>query len=78
MAFRSSRPEVFCKKCVLRNFAKFTGKHLCQENTFFNKGVGLRLATKKKTLAQVFPCEFCEILKNNFYCKTAGLAASEL
>ena len=28
--FRSSRPEVFCEKGVLRNFAKFTGKHLCQ------------------------------------------------
>ena len=27
---RSSRPEVFFKKVVLRNFAKFTGKHLCQ------------------------------------------------
>ena len=27
---RSSRPEVFCKEGVLRNFAKFTGKHLCQ------------------------------------------------
>ena len=27
--FRSSRPEVFCKKDVLKNFAKFTGKHLC-------------------------------------------------
>ena len=26
--FKSSRPEVFCKKGVLRNFAKFTGKHL--------------------------------------------------
>ena len=23
-SFRSSRPEVFCKKSVLRNFAKFT------------------------------------------------------
>ena len=28
--FRSSHPGVFCKKGVLRNFAKFTGKHLCQ------------------------------------------------
>ena len=28
--FRCSRPEVFCKKGVLRNFAKFTGKHLRQ------------------------------------------------
>ena len=27
---RSSRPEVFCKKGVLRNFTKFTGKHLRQ------------------------------------------------
>ena len=26
---RSSRPEVCCKKSVLRNFAKFTGKHRC-------------------------------------------------
>ena len=28
--FRSSRPEVFCKKDVLRNFVKFPGKHLCK------------------------------------------------
>ena len=26
----SSRPEVFCEKGVLRHFAKFSGKHLCQ------------------------------------------------
>ena len=26
---KSSRPEVLCKKGVLINFAKFTGKHLC-------------------------------------------------
>ena len=36
---RSSRLEVFCKKSVLRNFAKFTGKHLCQ-SLFFNKVAG--------------------------------------
>ena len=35
--YRSSRPEVFCKKKgVLKNFTKFTGKHLCQ-SLFFNK-----------------------------------------
>ena len=27
---RSSRPEAFCEKGVLRNFTKFTRKHLCQ------------------------------------------------
>ena len=38
---RSSCPDVFCKKGVLRNFAKFTGK-LCQ-SLFFNKVTGLKL-----------------------------------
>ena len=33
-------PVVFCKKGVLRNFAKFTGKNLCQ-SLFFNKVAGL-------------------------------------
>ena len=28
--YRSNRAEVFRKKGVLRNFAKFIGKHLCQ------------------------------------------------
>ena len=37
----SSPPEVFCQKDVLRNFAKFTGKHLCQ-SLFFNKVAGCR------------------------------------
>ena len=39
--YRSSLPEVFCKKGVLKNFTKFTGKHLCQ-NLFFNKVAGLQ------------------------------------
>ena len=42
-------PEVFCKKGVLRNFVKFTGKHLCQV-LFYNKVAG----PKSETLAQVF------------------------
>ena len=29
-SFRSSRPEVFYKNCIPKNFTKFTGKHLCQ------------------------------------------------
>ena len=33
---RSSRSLVFCKKSILRNFTKFTGKYLCQ-SLFFNK-----------------------------------------
>ena len=34
--YKNSRPEVFCKKGVFRNFTEFTGKHLCQ-SLFFNK-----------------------------------------
>ena len=41
---RSNCPEVLCKKGVLRNFAKFTAKHLCQ-SLFFNKVAGLRQNT---------------------------------
>ena len=46
---RSSRPEVFCKKDVLGNFAKFIGKHLSQ-SLFINKVAGLKPAPllKKK------------------------------
>ena len=40
-SYRSSRPQVFCKKGVLKNFAKFKGKHVCQ-SLFFNKVAGLR------------------------------------
>ena len=38
---RGSRPEVFCKKGVLKNFAKFTGKYLCH-SLVFNKVADLR------------------------------------
>ena len=36
MTARSSCPDVFCEKGVLRNFAKFTGKRLHQ-SLFFKK-----------------------------------------
>ena len=68
-SYRSSYPEVFCKKGVLENVAKFTGKHLCQI-LFFNKVA--------ETLAQVFSCELCEIFKNTFFHRTPPVAASSL
>ena len=65
--YRSSRVAVFFKKGVLRHFAKFTRKHLCQ-SPFFNKVAGLRPATllKKETPPQMLFREFCEIFKNSF------------
>ena len=54
------------------------GKHLCQ-SLFFNNVTGLRHPTLlKKTLAQVFSCEFCEISKNSFSYKTPLVTASGL
>ena len=40
LKYRSSRPEVFCEKRVLRKFTKFTGNRLCQ-SLFFNIVTGL-------------------------------------
>ena len=47
---RSSPPEVFCKKGVLRNF---TGKHLCQ-SLFFNKVAGLFLEISQNPQENTF------------------------
>ena len=57
--YRSSRPEVFSKKGVLKNFTKFTGKHLCQ-NLFFNRVAGLRPVTllKKRLWHRSLPVNF--------------------
>ena len=60
-------PEVFCKKGALRNFAKFTGKHLCQ-SLFFNKVAGLRPATllKRRLWHSRFPVNFAKFLTPPF------------
>ena len=75
--FRNSRPEVFCKKGVLRNFSKFAGKHLCQSLSF-NKVAVLRPATllKKGLSYRYFPVIW-EISKNTFSYRKPLVAASE-
>ena len=57
----SSRPDVFCKRGALRNFTKFTGKHLCQ-SLFLNKVSGKRYKNM-----YIFRCT-----KNNFFCQRFG------
>ena len=37
-----------------------------------------QVQVKNKILAQVFPCEFCEIFKDDFFYGTSPLAASDL
>ena len=54
-------------KDILKNFTEFTGTHL-RQSLLFNKVVGrARNFIKRKTLAQVFSCEFCQIFKNTFF-----------
>ena len=67
MKKRSSRQEVFCEKGVLRNFTKFTGKHL-RQSLFFNKVLGLRLTTilKKRLWHTCFPVNFVKFLRTPF------------
>ena len=60
--------EVSMKKGVLKNFTKFTGKHLCQ-SLFFNK-------VEKETLAQMFSCELCEISRNTFFTEHLRMTVS--
>ena len=63
-------PEVLFKKGVLRNFAKFTGKHLCQ-SFFFNKVAGLRHRWHR-----CFPVNFVKFPTTLFY-RTPPVAASD-
>ena len=69
---RSSRPEVFC------NFAKFTGKHLCQR-LFFNKITGLRPETllKKSLWHRCIPVKFAKFLRTSFFYRKPPVAASD-
>ena len=63
--------KCFVKNNILRNFAKFTGKRLCQ-SLFFNKVCSF---VKKENQAQVFSCEFYEIFENTFSYRTPPVAA---
>ena len=68
VCYRSSRPEMFCKKDVLRSFEQFTGKHLCQ-SLFLNKVAGLRPVTllKKRLWYSCFPVNFAKFLRTPFF-----------
>ena len=72
----SSLMEVFFRKGVLKIFAKFTRKQMCQ-SSFFNKVAGQAFNfIKKETVAQMFSCKLCKISKNIFFYKTSLVAAS--
>ena len=65
---RSSRPQVFCQKGFVKNFLKYTGKHLCR-SLFFNENTcvwDIQLYYKTDSGTGFF-YEFWEIFKNTFF-----------
>ena len=70
MTTRSSHQRCSVRKGVLRNFAKFTGKHLSQV-LFYNKVADLEPATllKKRLLHWCFPMNFAKFLRTPFHRK---------
>ena len=63
VVLRSSHKVCSLRKGVLKNFTKFTGKHLCQ-SLFFNKVAGLR--------HRCFPVNFVKFLTTTFLQNSSG------
>ena len=65
---RSSHRRCSVRKGVLRNFAKSTGKYLCQR-LFLNKVAGLR---HRCLWHRCFPVNFAKFLRTSFLQNTSG------
>ena len=65
-SIRSSRSQMFFKIDVLKNFANFTGKHLCWS---LLKVAGLQTYTfsKKRLQHRRFPVKFAKFLRTPFF-----------
>ena len=64
-------PEVFCKKSVLRNFAKFAGKHL-RLSFFLIKLQGPATLLKRRLWRRCFSVNFAKFLRTPFLQNTSG------
>ena len=63
----TSRSEMFCQRNVLINFAKLTGKHLCQSLFLIKlQAYSLQLYWKRPP-AEVFSCELCNIFQTTSF-----------
>ena len=70
--FQKQPLEVFYNKSVVRNFAKFTWKHL-SPSLLFNKVAGLRptVLFKKRFWHRCFPVNFAKFLRTPFLKNTS-------
>ena len=73
---------MFYKKGVLRNFTKFTGKHLCQslflslQSLFFNPFPRPATWLKKRLWLRCFPVDFVKFLRTPFLTEHLWTTAS--
>ena len=76
-SYRSSNRRCSVRKGVLRNFAKFTEKHLCQV-LFFDKvaGLGMQLYPKEHSGTGVF-LWILRNFKNTFFTGAAAAGSAE-
>ena len=71
MTIRSSHQRCSVTKSVLKNFAKFRGKHLCQVH-FFIKVASPTTLLKERPWHRCFPVNFAKFLRTPFSLNTSG------
>ena len=78
-ALRSSHRRCSVRKCVLRNFAKFTGKHLSQ-SLFFCQSCRPQACNfiKKRLWRRCFPVNFTKFLRTPLLQNTSGRLLLEI
>ena len=75
---QKKHPRCSEQKRVLGNFAKFTGKHLCQSLFLIKLQAKTCNFIKKETPTQVFSCEFFEISKKACFYRTPLVSVSAM
>ena len=65
--FKSSQQRCSVKKGFLRNFAEFTGKHLCQSLFFTQVAAQPATLLKKRLWHRCFPENFAKFLRTPFF-----------
>ena len=69
-------PRGVLQKSVLKAFRKFTGKHLSQSGFLIKLRAEACSFIKKKTLTQLFLCEFYKIFKSTYFIEKLWETAS--
>ena len=74
----SSHRRCSVKKGVLKNFANFTGKHLCWRLFFMKLQFWRPVTLSKKTPTHVFSRDINEIFKNSYFDELLWITVYEL